>query len=232
MRDTAFVRDVRREMTSAKSEMQVCRFGRPSDEARLTEAEQVAEHQKVAVDRLALYDARFSAQEPECKRSKQADKDAAAVTQLEADQADQRMKAVGSPHESGAAALDTHTQMHRRPEQIGSRRNCVARPGISSVVLTRTPQSCWMRRRKAQSVLDFWRGTQHCERERCDTAWTTDAEISAKYCAREGRVGTPTCATVVSRRWTKASRSAGNEGSQLHRDSCRAAGERSLVKSG
>ena len=55
-------------MTSAKSEIQGSAASDDhATQARLTEAEQVAEHQEVAVDRLTkrLYDASFSAQEPE-----------------------------------------------------------------------------------------------------------------------------------------------------------------------
>ena len=70
-------------MTSAKSEIQGSAASDDhATQARLTEAKQVAEHQEIVVDRLTKHCKSLNG-----KRSKQADKDAAAVTQLEADQA-------------------------------------------------------------------------------------------------------------------------------------------------
>ena len=72
-----------REMTSAKSEIQGSAASVDhATQARLTEAKQVAEHQEIVVDRLTKHCKSLNG-----KRSKQADKDAAAVSQLEADQA-------------------------------------------------------------------------------------------------------------------------------------------------
>ena len=58
-------------------------------QARLTKAEQVAQHQEVALDRLTKHRMTFDSLRKglDGQRSKQTDKDAVAVTQLEADQA-------------------------------------------------------------------------------------------------------------------------------------------------
>ena len=77
-------------MTSAKSEIQgSVASDDQATQAWLTDAEQVAEHQEVAVDQLTKHCMTLDSRRQSLngKRSKQADKDAAAVTQLEADQA-------------------------------------------------------------------------------------------------------------------------------------------------
>ena len=55
---------------------------------------------------------------------------------------------------------------------------------LGGLCMTRTPQSCRMRRRRRSLSLTLLK--RHLalrERERCYTSWTTDAEISAKlYC--------------------------------------------------
>ena len=77
-------------MTSAKSGMQgSVASDDQATQARLTEAEQVAEHQEVAVDWLTKHCTTLDSLRKglDGQGSKQDDKDAAAVSQLEADQA-------------------------------------------------------------------------------------------------------------------------------------------------
>ena len=90
-----------RETTSAKSEIQgSVASGDQATQEWLTEAEQVAGQQKAAADRLTKHRTMLDSLRKSLngKRSKQADKDAAAVTQLEA--------AMGVAQ----AAMDNHTQ--------------------------------------------------------------------------------------------------------------------------
>ena len=77
-------------MTLAKSEIQgFVASDDQATQARLTEAEQVAEHQEVAVDRLIKHCVTLDSLRKglDGQGSKQDDKDAATVSQLEADQA-------------------------------------------------------------------------------------------------------------------------------------------------
>ena len=77
-------------MTSAKSEIQgSVASDDQATQARLTAAEQVAEHQEVAVDRLTKHCTTLDSLRKglDGQGGKQGDKDAAAVSQLEADQA-------------------------------------------------------------------------------------------------------------------------------------------------
>ena len=77
-------------MTSAESEIQgSVASDDQATQAWLTEAEQVAEHQEVAVDRLTKHCTTLDSVRKglDGQGSKQDDKDAAAVSQLEADQA-------------------------------------------------------------------------------------------------------------------------------------------------
>ena len=152
------------------------------------------------------------------------------------------MKADGSTCESGACSVGlshagcacAHEVEPRADERIAM--DCVAaNQNLVGRCMTRTPQSY----RKAQSVLDSAEEALGTARERCDTAWTTDAEISAKLCCvlekaasdfnRHQHVPTVVSTEVDESKQVLQER---HEGSQLHRGSCRAAGGRSLVKSG
>ena len=87
--------------------------------------------------------------------------------------------------------------------------------------------------KKAQSVLDSGEEAFSTARERCDAAWTTDAEISAKLCCVLEKVASDCGDRRVDGGGRKQAGPQGrHEGSQLQRGSCRAAGGRSLVKSG
>ena len=101
------------------------------------------------------------------------------------------MKAVGSTHESGACSVGlshagcacAHEVESRADERIAMDTALRDPESRRSLHVTRTPQSCRMRRRRRSLSLGTLalREALSTERERCDTAWTTDAEISAKF---------------------------------------------------
>ena len=155
------------------------------------------------------------------------------------------MKAVGSTHENGACSVGlshagcacAHAVEPRGDERIAmdiSLRDLESRRSLhdedSAVLLDAE--------KKARSVLDSAEEALSTARERCDAAWTTDAEISAKLCCvlekaasdLNRRQHVPTAVGEGGRR--RAGPQRRHEGSQLCRGSCRAAGGRSLAKSG
>ena len=103
------------------------------------------------------------------------------------------MKAVGSTHESGACSVGllhagcscAHEVEPRADERIAmdtALRDPESRRSLYDEDSAVLPDA----EKKAQSVLDSAEESLSSARERCDTAWTTDAVISAKlYCVIE-----------------------------------------------